>query len=79
MSLKSLRRPQRGKRFASKVMLSRIYKATDLASEVIREEYVPGGQVSVDKVFPCQVAHPGCNVFTKLYKQLWGIFWDMSL
>ena len=51
-------------------------KATDLAGEAVREEYVSGGQVSVDKVLPGQVAHPGRNVFPKLYEQLWSLSWD---
>ena len=51
-------------------------KATDLAGEAVREEYVSGGQVSVDKVLPGQVTHPRRDVFPKLYEQLWSLSWD---
>ena len=41
----------------------------DLAGEIVREEDVPGGQISVDKVLPCQVAHPCCYVFPESYER----------
>ena len=45
-----------------------------LASEVVAQKNISGGKVSVDKVFPCQVAHSGGYVFAELEELFWDIF-----
>ena len=57
----------------------RTSRGPNLAVEVVGQEDVPSGKVSVHKRLPGQVAHARCNILCEFDEENRQSFWELSL